>query len=446
LEILQRLKRDATTRNKLLITVAIMFAVLIGYRIPLPGINTEYLKLMNTLLGNSGIGGFIGMMTGGSMESMSIFALSITPYITASILLQLLSVVFPRLQEIQRDGSVGHQKMERLTYIIGAIVAIVESLGLAIGFGRQGLFVTYTWYMVLYATVVWTLGACFLMWIGQTITNKLIGNGTSLLLLFNILSTLPGDMINIYYSFAAEGSVLVKIVTVLAMIAVILLVLAYVVVLNNAEKKIRVSNSAKSGKWMAGATDNTLPLKLNMGGVMPIIFASSFMSFPVLIASFMKIEEGSITSTIIGCFSQGNWFRLSTPIYTLGVILFIPLVYAFAYFYSLISFNPKDIADNLRRNGSVVDGVRPGQPTADYLEKQAKSMLWLGTSMLLLIALLPTIISGLCNISGLSFGGTTITIIVSTILEMKNTINAQTSSVAYKSLIKRGGKHGGRSH
>jgi preprotein translocase subunit SecY len=183
-----------------------------------------------------------------------------------------------------------------------------------------------------------------------------------------------------------------------------------------------------------------------MGGVMPIIFASSFMSFPVLIASFIKLEEGSIASTIIGCFNQGNWFRLSAPIYTLGVVLFIPLVYAFAYFYSLISFNPKDIADNLRRNGSVVDGVRPGQPTADYLERQAKSMLWLGTSMLLLIALIPTIISGICNISGLSFGGTTITIIVSTILEMKNTINAQTSSVAYKSLIRRGGKIGVKYH
>ena len=444
LEIIHRLKRDSITRNKLLMTIGILFLISIGYHIPLPGINMDYVQMMNTLLASSGASGFIGMMTGGSMKRMSIFALSITPYITASILLQLLSIVSPRLQAIQKDGSVGKQKMSRLTYALGAVVAIIESLILAIGLGRNGLFINYTWYVILYVTIIWTIGACFLMWIGQTITDKLIGNGTSLLLLFNILATLPTDMVNIFNSLSQDRNVLIKVFVLIAMIVVAFLVFAYVVVLDRAEKKIKVSNSAKSGKWMAGATDNTLPLKLNMGGIMPIIFTSTILSFPVMIAQFMKIENTSLFGKIAGCCNQQNWFNLEQPFYTLGVLLFIPMTFGFSYLYSKISFNPKDIADNLRRSGSVVDGVRPGQPTADYLQKQAMSMLWLGTTMLIVIVLLPIVISGVFNINGLSFGGTTITIIVGTVLEMRNTVNAQTSSVAYKSLIKRGGKPVGK--
>lgn len=436
MEILQRLKKDAVTRNKLLATTAILFILLIGYRIPLPGINPNYLKFMLSGLTNSGMGGFLNALTGSSFAQMSIFALSITPYISASIILQLLTVAVPALERMAKDGSVGHQKMERLTFILGAIVAIVESLGLAIGFGQKGLFTTYTWYMVLYATVVWTLGACFLIWIGQTITNKLIGNGTSLILLFNILTTIPDDINNIFTSLTSGAEIWVKVIVAAILAIVICLVFAYVVVLNHAEKRISITNSGKAGIRMGGANNNIMPLKLNMGGVMPIIFASSIMSVPVLIANFVGVKEGSVANTIVNCFNQGNWFNPDTPIYTLGVLLFIPLTFVFSSFYSIISFNTQDIADGLRRNGSIINGIRPGQPTADYLKNQANSMLWLGTSMLLIIALLPTVISGLFGISGLSFGGTTILIIVGTILEMKNTLNAQTSSVAYKSLIK----------
>lgn len=441
MEILKRLKQDKETRNKLILTMVIMFALLIGYRIPLPGINTEYLKAFSEMFsGSDGVGSFINAMTGGSFSNMSIFALSIAPYITASILLQLFSVIFPALEAMQKDGSVGRQKMERLTYLIGAIVALIEALALAIGFGKKGLLMPYTWYMVLYATVIWVAGACFLIWVGQTIQKKLIGNGISLILMFNILTTLPGDAVNIYNSFANGDNVAIKVITVLVMIVAICLVFAYVVVLNNAEKRIHITNSHKAGVRMKGANDNVMPLKLNMGGVMPIIFSSSIMSLPVIIGQFAKVDFESTVGKIIMCFNQGNWFNLETPIYTLGILLYIPLTYFFSYFYAMISFNTKDIADNLRKSGSVINGIRPGQPTAEYLDKQAKSMLILGTTMLLFIALLPTLISGLFNINGLSFGGTTIIIIVGVILEMKNTLTAKTSSVAYKSLVRKGGK------
>jgi len=438
LELLRRLKRDDTTRTKLIITILIMFGLLIGYRIPLPGINMNYLQNFFDSLSNSGVGSFINALTGSSFSRMSIFALSIAPYITASILLQLLAVIVPALEAMSKDGSVGKQKMERLTFVVGGIVGFVEALAMAIGFGKNGLFVEYNWMMVLYATTVWTAGACFLIWVGQTITNKLIGNGTSLILLFNILTTFPGDVINIFNSISRDGAWWVKCIVAVMMLICFSLLFAYVVVLNQAEKRIQITNSGKAGVRMSSANNNVMPLKLNMGGVMPIIFSSSLLSFPVLIAQFIGVEQGSVMSEIVNCLSQGNWFRLDAPIYTLGVLLFIPLTFGFSYFYSIISFNTKDIADNLRQSGSVVNGIRPGQPTAEYLEKQAKSMLWLGTAMLLVVALLPTIISGVFNIAGLSFGGTTLIIVVGVLLEMKNTVNAQTSSVAYKSLVKKG--------
>ena len=436
MEILRRLKKDAVTRNKLLATIAILFLLLIGYRVPLPGINTDYLDGVLASFTNSGVGGFMNTLTGSSLETMSVFALSITPYITASILLQLLTVIVPSLEAMSKDGSVGKQKMERLTFFVGAIIAIIESLGLAIGFGRNGLFVTYTWYMVLYTIVVWTAGACFLIWVGQTITNKLIGNGISMILLFNILTTLPGDISNIFSTISNGYEWWDKILIGIAMAFIVCLVFAYVVVLETAEKRIAITNSAKSGIRMSGANNNVMPIKLS-SGVMPIIFSSSIMSIPTIIVQFVGVEEGSIWAKIANCMNQGNWFHLHDPWNTLGVLLFIPLTFAFAYFYSVISFNTKDIADNLRKSGSIINGIRPGQPTADYLNHQAKSMLWIGTSMLLLIALLPAVISGIFEIGSLSFSGTTIIIIVSVILEMKNTVSAQTSSVAYKSLIKK---------
>ena len=437
LEIFRRLKKDKETSKKFLFTMLILFGLLIGYQIPLPGINTTYLQNFHNSVFNSNAGGFLNMMMGNSFKNMSIFALSIAPYITASIILQLLAVVIPSLEAMQKDGSVGKQKMEKLTYIVGAIVAIIESLALAIGFGKNGLLEPYKWYMVLYATIIWTIGACFLIWIGQTITNKLIGNGISMILMFNILTTLPTDIVNIFNSFSSNKEIAIKIATILGMLVVFGLLFAYVVVLNNAEKKILITNSNKAGVRMTGASENIMPLKLNMGGVMPIIFSSSLMNIPMLIGQFVDVDFNSKIGKVLMCFNQSSWFDLENPIYSLGALLYIPLTFFFAYFYSMISFNTKDIADNLRKSGSVINGIRPGQPTSDFLNKQEKSMLWIGTTMLLVVALIPTAISGIFNINGLSFGGTTIIIVVGVLLELKNIIMAKTSSVTYKTLIKK---------
>ena len=219
-------------------------------------------------------------------------------------------------------------------------------------------------------------------------------------------------------------------------IAVVYAIYAYVVLLNNSEKRIKISSSRNSTGRMMQMEQNSLPLKLNMGGVMPIIFSSTLMSIPGIIANLVGMKSEGVIYHIVQACNQGNWFNLDNLWYTLGVLPYIGLTYLFSHFYMMISFNAKDIADNLRKSGTTVPGIRPGQATAEHLDKQAKSMLNLGTTMLLSIALLPTLFSGLTGI-GVSFGGTTILIIVSVILETKNKLEAQTSSVQYHRFIKK---------
>ena len=440
MEIIKRLFKDKDTGKKLLWTFIILIGLVIGYRIPMPGINTEYLKGMAEFLNQTSAGGMLSALMGNTFQQMSIFALSITPYISASIILQLLGVLIPKLGQLSKSGSVGREKLNKLTLLTAAVLAVIESLGLALSIGRQGLFTHYNALMVIFATVMWTAGACFLVLVGQFITKKLIGDGISLILLFNILSTLPSNFINIYNSLSTNNELVGNILICLAIAVISVLVVAYVVIMNHAEKKIRISNSNYAGLCMSGANNNELPLKLNMSGVMPIIFASSIMSTPSLIASILHLDATNWFAQFAMAFNQNNWFQLDNPIYSLGILAFIPLVYAFSAFYMNLSFNPNEIADNLKKGGGIVNGIRPGKSTAEFLEKQMKSMLWIGTTMLLFVALIPTLISGLFNINGLSFGGTSIIIIVGTILTLKDKVLSQTSRVTYKSLVRRGRK------
>ena len=434
MSVLKSLRKDKDTRKKIIITLIILFALQIGYSIPLPGINTDYIKAM--LESTIGSNSFMSALTGNSFSKMSIFALSITPYISASIFMQLLIVTIPKLEKIQKDGAVGQKKIEKLNIFLGAIIAIIESLIIAIPIGRGGLFVVNSWYMIVYAVTIWTTGAILLMCIGKWMTDHLIGNGISLMLLFNIVASLPSDAMSLYKRFAFNQSLVANIMFFLITALVVYLVFAYVVMLNDSEKKIKIVNSHNAGGIMMGNNDNTLPLKLNIGGVMPIIFTSTIMSFPAVLINIFKIDQESGIGKFLLAFNQMNWFNPDNMIYTLGVIPFILLTFLFARFYMAITFNTKDIAEGMRKSGTIVPGIRPGKPTADYLSKQINSMLWLGTSMLILIAILPTAFSGLTKIGTFSFGGTTILIIVSVILETYSQLEAHTSSVNYKKFIR----------
>jgi preprotein translocase subunit SecY len=257
------------------------------------------------------------------------------------------------------------------------------------------------------------------------------------MLLFNMLSSLPGDVTAMHSFFVGDKNWAFTALFIAVLVVVFYAIFAYVVLMNNAEKRIKISSSRNSTGKMMQMEQNSLPLKLNMGGVMPIIFSSTLMSIPGVIAQFVSMNTDSFFYHIIQACSQSNWFNPSNFWYTLGVIPYIGLTYLFSHFYMMISFNAKDIADNLRKSGTTVPGIRPGQATAEYLDKQAKSMLNVGTTMLMFIALLPTMFAGLTGMTGLSFGGTTLLIIVSVILETKNKLEAQTSSVNYHRFIKK---------
>lgn len=438
MEIFRRLSKDKVTTNKLFWTFTILFCLIIGYRLPLPGINTEYLSSLADFMNKTSVSGILGTLMGNTFQQMSIFALSITPYISASIIIELLGIVFPALGKLSKNGSVGREKLNKIILLTAGIIAVIESLGLALSLGKQGLFIQYNAWMVIFATVMWTAGACFLVWVGQFITKKLIGDGPSLILLFNILSTLPNSFISIYIATTHDSAWWLSIIIALIIAIITILVFAYVVILSNAEKRIHITNSGRGTVFMEGASKNVLPLKLNMGGVMPIIFASSFMSAPSLIVTLFKLDSEHWLTKVSMFFNQANWFNIDNLIYTLGLLLFIPLTFAFSYFYIKMTFSPQDIADNLRKSGSILNGLRPGQPTADYLKKQMVSLFWIGTAMLLVISLVPTFISGMFRIDGISFGGTSAIIIVGVIVSLKEKILAQTSKVTYKTLTKKG--------
>ena len=437
MEIFRRLLKDKPTAKKLFWTIIILLALIIGYRIPMPGISTDYLSSLTEFMNKTSVGGILGTLMGNTFSQMSVFALSVGPYISASILIELMGVISPRIAHLSKDGSVGREKLNKLILIVSGVIAIIESLGLSLSLGKQGLFVNYNALMVIFTTITWTAGACFLVWVGQMITKKLIGDGISLILLFNILSTLPNSFINIFTSVSKDNAIYKNALIILAIVIIYILIIAYVIVLNNAEKRIKITNSGKASIFMDGANNNVLPLKLNMGGVMPIIFSSSLMSVPALIVSLFRLKDTNGFSKVANYLNQNNWFNTEKPLYSLGLLIFIPLTFAFSYFYIKITFSPKDIADNLRKSGSVLNGIRPGQPTELYLKKQMVSLFWVGTTMLLGISLVPTLISGLFNISGLGFGGTTVIIIVGVIISLKEKILAQTSRVTYKSLTRK---------
>ena len=433
MQVLTKLRHDKEIRNKLIITLIILFAIMIGYRIPLPGINLQYAKYVFGWLNSSG--GIINYLTGSAFAKMSLFTLGITPYITASLILQFLKIIIKPLDKISKDGANGKVKMERITFICGAVIALIEALAMALKYGKSGLFYQYNVLTVVYATTVWTFGACLLMWIGQTISDKLLGNGISMIMVMNILSSLPGDFKNMYVSMSVGQSDWVKFWAVVGLAIMFFLMFAYVVVLQEAETKIKVTNSGKIGIRMKKADENMIPLKLNAGGVMPIILSTTFLSLLTIVLNFFNSSNNKVLSFMIDCATPTNWFVPGALQYSVGAIVFVIITFVLAYMYSLINFNTKEIANNLKQTGGIVDGLKPGEETAAHLKKMTDSMQWIGTTMLVIIALIPMILSGIFSIQGLSFGGTSIIILVNTIMELQASILSKSTYTSYKPLF-----------
>lgn len=412
-------------REKLLYTFFMLVVIRLGSNIPIPGVKTDFFR--NFFAQQSGDAfGFFNALTGGSFESLSILALSITPYITSSIIIQLMTIAIPKLEEMQNDGEEGRKKIIEYTRYVTVALAFIESIAMAIGFGRQGLINNFGIKSVVVVVVTMTAGSAFLMWIGERITEKGVGNGISVVLLFNILSSLPQDLVVLYTRFIANKTVAVKVVIGLIIIAAILAMVVFVIVLNDAERRIPVQYSAKTqGRKMVGGQSSNIPLKVNTANVMPVIFASSIMSFPVVISQFFAVKPNTVWGKILAVLNSSNWFVPERPKYSIGVIIYVALVIIFAYFYTSITFNPLEIADNMKKQGGFIPGIRPGKPTSDYLTNILNYIIFIGACGLLVVAIIPIILSGIFTVSRLSFSGTSLIIIAGVILETLKAIEAQ---------------------
>ena len=422
-------------RKRLLFTLVVLIICRLGSQLPIPGIDTDTIsQYLNSLLGDSF--NLLNSFTGGSFESMSLFALNVTPYITASIIIQLLTIAIPALEELYRDGEDGRKKINNITRFVTLALSVLESAGLAIGFGKQGLLSNYGPLIVMEMIVCLTAGSVFVMWLGEQITDKGVGNGISIILLCNIVSRMPSDLFNLYQKFMEGKQISNVIIAGVIIFLVILGTIIFTIVLNDAERRIPVQYSKKMvGRKMMGGQSTNIPLKVNTAGVIPVIFASSIMSFPAVIAQLTGKGNGTgIGSEIIRGLSSNNWCNPKQLQYTWGLVLYIVLCVFFAYFYTSITFNPLEVADNIKKQGGFIPGIRPGKPTSDYLTKILNYIIFIGAVGLIIVAVIPFFFNGVFG-ANVSFGGTSIIIIVGVILETVKQIESQMLVRNYKGFL-----------
>ena len=422
-------------RKRLLFTLVVLIICRLGSQLPIPGIDTDTIsQYLNSLLGDSF--NLLNSFTGGSFESMSLFALNVTPYITASIIIQLLTIAIPALEEMQRDGEEGRKKLTAITRYVTVGLALFESVAMAIGFGRQGMIPNMSFLKGIVVVASLTAGSAMLMWLGERITEKGIGNGISIVLTINIVSRIPSDMSLLYENFV-KGKTIAKGMLAACIIAVIILfVVVLVLILNGAERRIPVQYSRKMvGRKMMGGQSTNIPLKVNTAGVIPVIFASSIMSFPSIIAQFAGKGNGTgIGSEILRGLSSNNWCNPSQIQYSWGLIVYVVLCIFFAYFYTSITFNPLEVADNIKKQGGFIPGIRPGKPTSDYLTKILNYIIFIGAVGLVIVAVIPFFFNGVFG-ADVSFGGTSIIIIVGVILETVKQVESQLLVRNYKGFL-----------
>ena len=422
-------------RRKLLYLIWMIFVIRIGSQLPVPGVDSDFFK--QWFESNTGDAfNFFDAFTGGSFTQMSIFALNITPYITSSIIIQLLTIAIPALEEMQRDGEEGRKKLTAITRYVTVGLALFESVAMAIGFGRQGMIPNMSFLKGIVVVASLTAGSAMLMWLGERITEKGIGNGISIVLTINIVSRIPSDMSLLYENFV-KGKTIAKGMLAACIIAVIILfVVVLVLILNGAERRIPVQYSRKMvGRKMMGGQSTNIPLKVNTAGVIPVIFASSIMSFPSIIAQFAGKGNGTgIGTEILRGLSSNNWCNPSQIQYSWGLIVYVVLCVFFAYFYTSITFNPLEVADNIKKQGGFIPGIRPGKPTSDYLTKILNYIIFIGAVGLVIVAVIPFFFNGVFG-ADVSFGGTSIIIIVGVILETVKQVESQLLVRNYKGFL-----------
>lgn len=424
-------------RNKLLFTFLMLLIIRFGCQISAPGVDQEFVKsAWASLFSLGGAEGYINAFTGGSLMQMSIFALNITPYITSSIIMQLMTIAIPKLEEMQREGEDGRKKMATITRYVTVGLAVVEAGMMAIGFGGQGLLENYNVLNVIAVIVAMTAGSTFLMWIGERINEKGVGNGISIILVINIISSFPQDVMTLYEKFIKGKTVALAVLAAAIILVVVIAMIVLVIYLSNGTRKIPVQYAKKvqGHNRMMGGNSSVIPVRINTAGVIPVIFASSILTFPIIISNMLKYDGTGWWGECLKYLNSNFWFNPEQFKYTIGLILYVVLVVFFAYFYTSITFNPIEMANNMKKQGGFIPGIRPGKPTSEYLNKVLNHIIFIGAIGLIIVAVLPYIFNGVFG-AQVSFGGTSIIIVVSVIVETVKQVESQMLVRNYKGFL-----------
>ena len=421
-------------RNKLLFTLGMLVVIRLGSQLPVPGVNRHYFS--NWFAQQTGDAfSFFDAFTGGSFLNMSVLALNITPYITSSIIMQLLTIAIPKREEMQKEGEDGRRKIASITRYVTVALALIESSAMAFAFGNSGLLEKFNFLNVVTVIAALTAGSAFLMWIGERITEKGVGNGISIVLVINIISRIPQDIAQLFEQFVFGRAIAVGAVAAVVILAIILVMVIMVIILNDGVRKIPVQYAKKvQGRKMVGGQTSSIPLKVNTSGVIPIIFASSLMQLPIVVCSFFGYQGSGFWGHILKGLNSGNWCRPSEPVYSVGLVVYIVLVIFFAYFYTSITFNPMEIAENMKKQGGFIPGIRPGKPTSEYLTKILNYIVFIGAIGLTIVCVVPFFFNGVFG-AQVSFGGTSLIIIVSVVLETMKQIESQMLVRNYKGFL-----------
>lgn len=411
-------------RKKVLMTILLLVLYRVGVYIPVPGLSGA--ALANMVSGQGSLLGFMDILAGGAFQNASIFAMSITPYINASIIMQLLTVAIPSLERLQKEGEEGRKTIAQWIRYGTVILGFVQASAMYIGF-RTAVTTPGIW-SFLTITLSLTAGTAFIMWLGEQINAYGIGNGMSMIIFVNIISQGPSGvraLIDIIRSYNEDGRVLIGILIVASIIVVFTAVVAFVIWVTQAERRIPVQYAKRVvGRKMYGGQSTHIPMKVNVSGVIPIIFAMSILAFPATIINLVAPDSTGIWATLRN-FNGG-------PLYTILLAVFVML---FTFFYTVLVFNPIELANNIRKNGGFVPGLRPGKPTSDYIARVLNRITWFGALFLAVVTIFPSILQGVTNVQGLWFGGTSLLIMVGVALDTMKQIESQLLMRHYKGFL-----------
>ena len=429
-------------RKKMLYTILMLVVFRLGSFIPVPGINAD---MISEMMGgfSGGIQGLINNFSGGALERASIFAMSITPYINASIILQLLTVAIPALERLAKEGAEGRKKINKITRYLGIALAFVQGAGLYVTLRNMAVTsginpVSNPGVLSFFVIVLtFTAGTAFIVWLGELITEKGLGNGISMIIFAGIVSRIPTAVSSVIRTYVMEGGSFSAMGTVVAavILAVAIAAIALVVLFTDAERRIPVQYAKRVvGRKMYGGQSTNIPIKVAAGGVMPIIFASSIMAFPTTIVRLLSggnVPTSGVGGTILNCLSTTGpaW---TTVVY--GVLYFLLIIF-FTYFYSTIQFNPIEMSNNIKKSGGYIPGIRPGKPTSDYLSKITSRLNLVGAFFLGIVAVMPIVIGAAVNNQSLQIGGTSLLIMVGVALETVKQMESQMVMRHYKGFL-----------